>query len=123
MKRLFTFVLLLCCATPAAAEMMTVQHLKDMIAKGGDGEAAAVGYIQGVVDGMLGMDALHQKERGTPREFCGFGGANAPRHPAYYTKQLVVAWEQQQRAMNTLAVDMALAYLSARHACPSESRQ
>lgn len=103
------------------AEMMTVQDLKKFLAKGEAGELAATSYVNGVVDGMLGLDSLHQKERKTPKEFCRFYEAQKAgkpiRHPAYRTRELVNAWEKQGHPMNTLAVDFVLAFMTAQYGC------
>ena len=103
------------------ADLMTVKDLDDLIARGATGEVAAVSYVQGVVDGMLGIDSLHQKERHTPPEFCRFFDSykrgKPETHPAYRTKEIVAAWKQQGAPMSTPAVDMVLAYLSAQYSC------
>lgn len=108
-------------ALPAQAELMTVKQLKDLLGAGKAGEAAAVSYVQGVTDGMLGMESLHKKERGTPLEFCKLHEASAKgqpmQHPALQTKNIVGAWERSKQPMNTLVVDMMLMYLSAKYGC------
>jgi hypothetical protein len=108
-------------ALPAQAELMTVKHLKDLLGAGKAGEAAAVSYVQGVTDGMLGMELLHKKERGTPPEFCKLHEASAKgqpmQHPAYQTKNIVRAWERSKQPMDTLVVNMIVMYLSAKYGC------
>lgn len=108
-------------STLCSAELMTVKHLKDFIAQGPSGELAATAYVQGVMEGMLGMDSLYQKEKKLKPEFCKFYEAQAQgrpeRHPAYHTKQIVAAWEKQGLPMTTLAVDMVLAFMTAQYGC------
>lgn len=106
----------------ASAQLMTVKDLDDMVTRGGKpGEVAAVAYVQGVMDGMIGMDSLHQKEQHTPPEFCRFSESykhgKPELHPAFRAKEIISAWKQDGYPMNTLAVDMILTYLSSEYGC------
>lgn len=120
-RTLLPLVALSLISTSASAQLMTVGQLKEMLSKGPQGELAATAYVQGVVDGMLGMESLHNKERGTPFEFCRLHDAKKNgkqvRHPAQYTPQLVSAWEKERKTMDTLAVDMVLSFLSSQYSC------
>jgi hypothetical protein len=116
-------VFLVIFATPAYSQLMTVQNLKELLAKGHEGEVAATAYVQGTVDGMLALDSLHQKEKALPSEFCKFKASfqkgRPETHPAYRTKELVAAWERQGLPMQTLAVDFVLAFMTAQYGCSS----
>lgn len=106
---------------PAQAELMTMRQLKDMLGASKAGEAAAVSYVQGVTDGMLGIESLHNKEHRTPLEFCKLHEASAKgqpmQHPALQTRNIVAAWERSKKPMDTLVVDVMLMYLSAKYGC------
>jgi hypothetical protein len=118
--RLLTAVALIALCGKANAELMTVQQLKEMMKKGEAGEIAATAYVQGVVDGMAGVDWMHHKEQKTKLEFCALhnrSGTDPVRHPAYNTKTIVGAWEKQGHPMSTSALDMILAYLSHAWGC------
>ena len=123
MKRILlfgTFFLVGWCSI-ANAQLMSVKHLKDFIAQGSNGELTATAYVQGVMEGMLGMDSLYQKEKKLPPEFCRFFEAytqgKPQRHPAYRTKEIVAAWEKQGLPMTTSAVDMILAFMTSQYGC------
>lgn len=115
------FLIALFISFAARADVMTVGQLRDMVQSGGAGELAAVAYVNGAVDGMVGLDFLHQKERGSKPEFCKFRDARLRGkplpHPAYRTKELLAAWEKQGQSMDTPAVDFVLAFLSAQYGC------
>lgn len=100
---------------------MSVKHLKDFIAQGPSGELTATAYVQGVMEGMLGMDSLYQKEKKLKPEFCRLYEAHAQgrpeRHPAYRTKEIVAAWEKQGLPMTTTAVDMVMVFMTAQYGC------
>lgn len=123
MKYLIMLVLIttLIYSSLATADVMTVKQLKEMIDKGPVGKAVAVAYVNGAVDGMVGLDFLKQKERGDKPEFCKFGDAKVNktplRNPAYRTEDLVNAWEKDGAPMDTPAVDFVLAFLSAQYGC------
>lgn len=106
---------------PSHADVMTVGQLEKLIQSGPSGEVAAVAYVNGAVDGMVGLDFLHQKERGSKPEFCRFRDARLKGrplpHPAYRTKELVAAWKKQGKPMDTPAVDFVLAFLSGQYGC------
>lgn len=109
-------------STQAQARLMTVGDLQNLIDKGPKGEAAAVAFVQGTVEGLLGMDSMLQKEQDTDPAFCGVAdlkaeGRSMPR-VASHTKQLVAAWKQQGvKPMSTPAVDMVVAYLEGQYGC------
>ena len=119
--RTLAAVILLAWSAVASPQLMTVRNLEELIAQGPGGEAVAVGYVQGVIDGMLGMDSLYQKEKRLPPEFCRFFDSykkgKPERHPAYRTKELVATWKREGAPMDTIAVDMVLAHLSAQYTC------
>jgi hypothetical protein len=121
MTQLLAAILLLVCSSFASGQLMSVKDLKDLIARGPDGELGATSYVQGVVDGMLGMDAVNQKEKKLPAEFCRFlesyKRGKPERHPAYRTKQLVTAWEKEGFSMNAPAVDMVLSFMTSQYGC------
>lgn len=105
----------------SAESFMTVGQLKDMIDQGPAGKVAAVAYVQGTVDGLLGMDSLLKKELGKKPEFCKFfemGERGSVEHPATKTEFLVIKWEESGQRMNTLAVDMLIMYMTAQYGCP-----
>lgn len=108
-------------STPLNADIMSVQDLQNLLERGQVGELAAVSYVQGVVDGMLAIDSLHQRDANLPPEFCRFyesAAAGSPEdHPAQHTKELVRSWAEQGRSMETIAVDMVLAHLDATYGC------
>ena len=123
MKRMLLLppLFLLAWCPVATAQLMSVKHLKDFIAQGPNGELTATAYVQGVTEGILGMDSLYQKEKKLPPEFCKFYEASAQgkpiRHPAYRTKEIVAAWEKQGLPMTTPAVDMVLAFMTSQYGC------
>jgi len=102
----------------ASAEVMTVSQLREMLARGDQGELVATAYMQGVMDGMIGMDALNQNEYGRPLEFCELHDVQRPvRHPAYHTEELVTAWERSGHPMEAPVVDLVLSYFTAQYGC------
>lgn len=108
-------------AVSAQAEVMTIGQVKKLLNSGKTGEAAAIAYVQGITDGMLGMEALHHKEKGLPFEFCKFQEAHKLGkpilHPAYQTRKIVEAWEREKQPMSTIMVDVMLMYLTAQYGC------
>lgn len=104
----------------ASAEFMTVQQLKDQIARGAIGEAAAVAYFHGAVDGMLAMDSLAQKQ-GAKAQWCKFEQAKRTgkplQHPAFRTKEFVLLWEKEGQNMQTIAPDFVLSVLDNVYGC------
>lgn len=118
----FVVFLLLFCPLNTYADLMTVKDLKVMIASGDAGKSAAIGYVQGVVEGMIGMDSLYHKEKGLPYEFCKLHPLSNPKvktieHPAFQTEKIVNAWENQKQPMETQAVDMILMWLTGSYGC------
>src|SRR5690606_7341406 len=96
----------------ASAEVMTVTQLREMLERGDQGDLAATAYMQGVMDGMIGMDALNHNQYGRPFEFCGLQDVQRPvRHPAYRTEELVRAWEVAGYPMEVPVVDLVLSLL------------
>jgi hypothetical protein len=116
MKKFLAVLIIMLFPAAAHAELMTVNMLKEMLQKGSIGELAATTYVQGVVDGMLGMDSVLQKEGKMPPEFCGIHGPSSSgipiQHPAYHTRPLVSSWERQGYPMDAPAVDMVLSYMT-----------
>ena len=108
------------------AEMMSVRQLKELFESGPQGELAAVSYVNGTIDGMLAIDSLHQKERKLPPEFCAFDQAKRTgksiKHPAYRTREFLVAWEREGKPMDAIAVDFVLAILDSQYGCPQKKR-
>ena len=119
-KKIITLALMFC--TTIKAELMTVQHLKDLLNSGHAGEVAAVSYVNGAVDGLLAMDSLNNKEKNIPLEFCklheaGKSGNPLIKHPAYRTREIVEEWERLKEPMNFLAIDLVLSYLTSQYSC------
>ena len=121
MGKIIILLLSVVCSTSVYAELMTVKDIKEMLQDGDRGELSAISYVQGIVDGMLGMDTLHHKEKQIPYEFCKLHAAYVngvpERHPAFQTKKLVAAWEKQGYPMSALMVDMILTYMTDQYGC------
>lgn len=121
MRKLVLAALLFVLSAASSAQVMTVQNLKELSEQGSEGERAAVAYVNGAVDGMVGLDFIFQKERNAKPEFCKFSEAkrsgNPIKHPAYRTKELIASWERAGYPMDTPAVDFVLAFLTAQYGC------
>ncbi|HZH08938.1 MAG TPA: hypothetical protein VEZ24_01065 [Microvirga sp.] len=105
---------------------MTINQVKELLGKGQLGELAATSYSQGVFDGLLAMEYLRRAETGEAREFCGIIDAERTgqpvNHPAFRTRELVLAWEKQGRSMAVGFPDLALNYLSAQYGCSNNPK-
>ena len=105
----------------ASAEIMSIGQVAGLMDRGAAGEVAAVSYVNGLVDGIMGMEALHNKEKGVPFEFCKIQEAHASgtpiQHPAFETKEIIRLWKQSGQPMDTLAVDVILGYLTWKYGC------
>jgi hypothetical protein len=98
-----------------------MQQLKEIINKGPVGEYAAISYFQGAFDGLIAMESLNRKQGAARKEFCGVFDAQERgqklNHPAYQTKDLVLAWENEGHPMSAPVVDMVLSYLTSKYGC------
>ncbi len=104
------------------AELMKVQDLRGLLDLGEGGEAIVTAYVQGVIEGMVGLDSLRKKERNSPYDFCKMHadlgkGQPAQEHPASKARFLVITWEKNGYPMDTLAVDMVLAFMTQKYGC------
>lgn len=119
LTRLLTTILFISfTAQTSYAEIMTVEQLRNMISKQGQvGEVAATSYFQGVVEGMMAMEAMRRNGLMRDKEFCKLFDAVNTQHPAYRTKQVIAAWEREGKPMETIAPDMVLSFLSSQYGC------
>lgn len=115
------FVLTIATSCVAKADVMTVRQLKELIDEGSAGKAIAVAYVNGTVDGMVGLDFAQQNEGKRYPEFCKFRDARIKgeplKNPAYRTEELVRAWENSGQSMDVPAADFVLAFLTAQYGC------
>ena len=121
------FCLLISFCNISNADMFTVGQLRDLIQQGEAGETIAVSYVQGVVDGMIGLDSALHIEKGIPYDFCkfheSFKQGKPEKHPAFKTKWLVSGWEKQGFPMNKPAIDMVINYLDANYGCKKTDKR
>jgi hypothetical protein len=117
----FAFSLVMTENTGARAEVMSVEKIKKMMSDGPAGEAAAVAYVTGVMDGMLAMEYLSRSQGNPTREFCKIIDAHkAGRpvlHPAFRAKEMILAWEREGRSMQTIVPDVVLSFFDKQYGC------
>ena len=104
---------------PSNAEQMTVDQMKLMLdEKGKLGELGATSYVHGVVDGLIAMESMRRNGSIRPKEFCRVFDAGAPaEHPAFRTREIVMAWQKAGKPMSTSAVDVVLSFMSGEYGC------
>jgi hypothetical protein len=107
--------------TPVTAEVMSVEQVKKMMSSGSGGEAAAVSYVTGVMDGMLAMEFLSRSQGNPPKEFCKIIDAHkAGRpvlHPGFRAKEMILSWEREGRPMKTIVPDVVLSFFDNQYGC------
>jgi hypothetical protein len=106
--------------TPPNADGMRMRDMRSMLDNGPIGEAAATAYMQGAVDAAIMMEMNRRSGVLQPREFCGLVDqptGNRVAHPAFKTRELVLAWEKTGRDMAAHATNFVFNYLSGSYGC------
>jgi hypothetical protein len=105
----------------ATDDVMTVAQVKVLLNSTEKNQAMATAYMQGLVEGMLGLASAQAKEQEAPKEFCGFFAlveqGEKVRHPAHGINQTINAWERAGFPMQAPAVDLVLSYLEGQYGC------
>jgi hypothetical protein len=105
----------------ASGDLMTVAQVKVLLNSTEKDQAMAAAYMQGLVEGMLGLASAQAKEQKAPTEFCGFFAlvkrGEKFQHPAYGINQTINAWERAGLPMQAPAADLVLSYLEGQFGC------